>query len=153
MRALGGAARAAGAVSSHMVQGTSSVQPDTQIASAAKTCPTPPLPTDELSSHHKQLITWGIQLANAKSQTLLLVTANCACASPSCCNKGALGRKPLTFKHLQLWGDIGSSLSSSTPMGASIPCSPRGPWCPPCSKGAWGRSRVAPSQSTATTSG
>lgn len=72
MRALGGAARAAGAVSSHMVQGTSSVQPDTQIASAAKTCPTPPLPTDELSSHHKQLITWGIQLANAKSQTLLL---------------------------------------------------------------------------------
>lgn len=120
---------------------------------SCKNMPYSPLPTDELSSHHKQLIKWGIQLANAKSQTLLLVTANCACASPSCCNKGALGRKPMTFKHLQLWGDIGSSLSSSTPTGASILCSPRGPWCPPWSKGAWGRSRVAPSQSTATTSG
>lgn len=151
VRALGGAPRAAEAVSSPMAQGTS-VQPDTRIASAAKACPSPPLPADELSSHHKQLITRGIQLTNAKSQPLLLVTATCACASPGCCNKGDLGRKLLTFKHLQLWGDIGSSLSSSAPTRASIPCSPRGPWWPPCSKGAWGRSRVAPSQTTATTS-
>lgn len=153
MRALGGAARAAGAVSSPTAQGASSVQLETWIASAAKKCPSPPLPADELSSHHKQLITQGIQFANAKLQPLSLAAATYACASSGYCKEGGLGRKPLTFKHLQPRGYVGASLPSNTATRASTPHSPHGPWWPPCSKGARAKSGAAPGQSTATTSG
>lgn len=120
---------------------------ETQIASAAKKRPSPPLPADELPSHHKQLITQGSQLTNAKLQPLLLAAATCEHAGSGYCREGGWGRKPLTFKHLQPRGDVSAPSPSNTAMRASAPRGPHRPWWPPCSKGARGRSGATPGHS------
>lgn len=44
----------------------------------------------------------------------------CACASFGYGKEGGLGRKALTFKHLQPWGDIGASLPSDTATRSAV---------------------------------